>query len=201
MATKYISAAETAKLIRAALKEAFPGVKFSVRSSTYSGGASVSIGWTDGPNTKQVEAVTGAFKGAYFDGSIDYKGSVYAMLDGEPVHFGADYINTSREYSDEMVERAIATLRGRYPANMAHLTEQPTAAGWRVNAYWNVLLCNGHHMYDSVQEHISRELQKRSTILAQASKTAARAFITHDDGYSRMCGAGHSATMVANEAR
>jgi hypothetical protein len=201
MGTKYISAAETAKLIRAALKEAFPGVKFSVRSSTYSGGSSINIGWTDGPNDKQVKAVVSSFEGGYFDASIDYKGSVYAMLDGEQVSFAPDFIFTSREYSDAMIERAIVTLRGRYPVNMARLTEQPTAAGWRVNAYWNVLLCNGHHMHDSVQEHIGRELQKRSTILAQASKTAARAFITHDDGYSRMCGAGHSATMVANEAR
>lgn len=36
---KYLSCAETAKLLRQALKESFPGVKFSVRSSVYSGGA------------------------------------------------------------------------------------------------------------------------------------------------------------------
>ena len=41
--TKYFTCAETAKLIRQSLKEAFPGVKFSVRSSTYSGGASIDV--------------------------------------------------------------------------------------------------------------------------------------------------------------
>ena len=69
----YLSAAETAKLVRKALKGKFPGVKFSVRSSTYSGGASVSIGWTDGPTTAEVDAVTGIFAGASFDGMIDLK--------------------------------------------------------------------------------------------------------------------------------
>lgn len=69
----YLSCAETAKLIRAALKRAFPGAKFSVRSNTYSGGASIDIGWTDGPIPAEVEAVTGAYSGADFDGMIDLK--------------------------------------------------------------------------------------------------------------------------------
>lgn len=43
MATKYLSCAETAKLIRQALKEAFPDMKFGVRSKTYSGGASIDV--------------------------------------------------------------------------------------------------------------------------------------------------------------
>jgi Large polyvalent protein associated domain 29 len=53
---KYLSCADTAKLIRAALKKTFLRVKFSVRSKTYSGGASVTVHWTDGPTAKQVDA-------------------------------------------------------------------------------------------------------------------------------------------------
>ena len=45
METKYLSCAETAKLVRTALKKNFPGVKFSVRSSVYSGGASIDVSW------------------------------------------------------------------------------------------------------------------------------------------------------------
>lgn len=45
---KYLSCAETAKLVRQSLKEAFPKVKFSVKSSTYSGGASIRAYWLDG---------------------------------------------------------------------------------------------------------------------------------------------------------
>lgn len=38
MSNKYISCKDTAVMMRKALKEAFPGVKFSVRSDVYSGG-------------------------------------------------------------------------------------------------------------------------------------------------------------------
>ena len=66
--TGYLSCAETAKLIRRDLREAFPGVKFSVRSDTYSGGASIDIRWTDGPRTAKVEPITERYQGAGFDG-------------------------------------------------------------------------------------------------------------------------------------
>lgn len=71
MKTQYLSCAETAKLIRAALKCAFPATKFSVKSKTYSGGASINVDWTDGPTDKMVSAVTEQFSGGHFDGSID----------------------------------------------------------------------------------------------------------------------------------
>lgn len=73
--TTYLSCAETAKLVRKALAEAFPGVKFSVRSDTYSMGASIRVHWTDGPRSKEVEGVTRRFHGSDFDGSIDLKSS------------------------------------------------------------------------------------------------------------------------------
>lgn len=69
----YLSCAETAKLVRGALKKAFPGVKFSVRSHTYAGGASIDVRWTDGPQVDVVDAVISQYKGADFDGMIDLK--------------------------------------------------------------------------------------------------------------------------------
>ncbi len=71
----YLSCAETAKLVRAALKQHFPDQKFSVRSSTYSMGASIRVGWTDGPQTADVDAVVKMFAGSGFDGMIDLKTS------------------------------------------------------------------------------------------------------------------------------
>ena len=44
---RYISLADTAKLVRAALAANFPGTKFYVRSDSYSGGASIDV-WYDG---------------------------------------------------------------------------------------------------------------------------------------------------------
>ena len=102
-----ISTPETAKLIRKALRESFHGVKTSVRSSSYAGGSSVRVSWTDGPTTAQVEAVAGAFCGGYFDGMIDYKGSLYHRLDGEPVHMGPDFVFCDRDHSIAAITRAI----------------------------------------------------------------------------------------------
>lgn len=69
----HLSCAETAKAVRAALKRAFPTTKFSVRSSHYSMGASIDVTWTDGPTSKQVDAVVKVYEGAGFDGMIDMK--------------------------------------------------------------------------------------------------------------------------------
>lgn len=112
--SKYLSCAETAKLVRQALKESFHGVKFGVKSKVYAGGASITVSWEDGPNTKQVDGVLDVFEGAYFDGMIDYKGSRYAKLDGEEVHFGADFIHTSRDNSDPIVRRIVERVANDY---------------------------------------------------------------------------------------
>ncbi|WP_109479903.1 LPD29 domain-containing protein [Paraburkholderia sp. C35] len=197
--TLYLSCAETAKLVRAALKEAFPGVKFSVRSSTYSMGASIRVGWVDGPNTKQVDAVVGGFSGSYFDGSIDYKGSVYHMTttpEGfQQVSMGADSVHTSREHSDEAVTRACEAVYRRYLGNFeADGVACPTVEQYRKGALWNVRLSGLHGWnHRNLQDEVNEALWKHSFVMrVQKSTTAARFFVTHDDGYSMSCGSGHS---------
>ena len=84
MEPDYLSAADTAKLVRAALKRGFPGARFSVRSATYAGGASIDVAWMDGPPSKLVEGVVGQFAGGRFDSMIDMKIGVqhWLMPDG-----------------------------------------------------------------------------------------------------------------------
>ncbi|QIE30387.1 LPD29 domain-containing protein [Caballeronia sp. SBC2] len=199
MTTKYFTCAETAKLIRQSLKEAFSGAKFSVRSSAYSGGASISVSWTDGPNPAQVESITRGFKAAYFDGSIDYQGSIHHMMDGQQVHFGADYITTSRHYSDAAIQRAIDYLSRRYAGNFKESrVSKPTVEQFRSGELYRVQL-EGLHWdgSSSVQTMIHAALDKHTDGLkVNASATAGKKFITHDDGYSRQCGAGFSAVSV-----
>ena len=77
---EYIGCVETAKLLRKALKAKFPGIKFSVKSALYSGGASIDISWMDGPTGKMVDAVAQPFGGSGFDGMIDLKYSKDAFL-------------------------------------------------------------------------------------------------------------------------
>lgn len=74
MDKQYLSCAQTAKLVRKALREAFPDTEFSVRSKTYSGGASIRVSYSD-PFLCSfcVERVTSGFAGADFDGMVDLK--------------------------------------------------------------------------------------------------------------------------------
>lgn len=80
MEKRYLSCADTAKLVRKALAAEFPGQKFSVRSHTYAGGASIDVSWTDGPTAAQVDRILNKFESARFDGSIDMQVSVSHWL-------------------------------------------------------------------------------------------------------------------------
>jgi hypothetical protein len=175
--TNYISCADTAKLLRAALKETFDGIKFAVRSKTYTGGASITIEWTDGPNTAQVKTVADAFEGAYFDGGIDYQGTKYHKLDGVEVHFGANFIFESRQYSDAMVTRAIAAVVRQYGG-----CEMKTVEDYRRGRCWAGLWTQsgGCDMERALNQHLSRMSDR---LHVGASPTLARLAFAGDDGY------------------
>jgi hypothetical protein len=111
---KSYSTTETATLIRAELKSAFPGVKFSVKSKSYSGGSSINVSWTDGPTAKEVDRVAGQFAGASFDGMIDLKSYHDSTFRGETVRFGADYVFTNRKVSTELLQRAVRYINQKY---------------------------------------------------------------------------------------
>lgn len=90
---RYVTLADTAKLVRLAVARAFPGVKFYVRSSSYSMGSSITVYW-DGrdrytndaplkagmPSSADVSDVIDAFAGKNFDGMIDLAYAVSAWL-------------------------------------------------------------------------------------------------------------------------
>jgi len=96
--SQYLSCAETAKLIGPALKAAFPGVKFSVRSHTYAGGASIDIDWTDGPTQKTVDRLA--------DDLIP--DAEHGLRE---VHFGADFVFCHRSSSPELIARVVPLAR------------------------------------------------------------------------------------------
>lgn len=186
---KSLSCAETAKLVRQALRESFPGVKFSVRSSTYSMGASITVNWTDGPNATQVESVAGVFAGSYFDGSIDYKGYLRHVMDGEEVSFGADSIHCTRHYSDAAVNRAIDRVMRKYSGNFERDgIARPTVEQYRSGNLRSVQL-SGLHYYGGqcVQSEISQVLASASDRLTgNTSNLAARVIHVGNDGYSQV---------------
>lgn len=132
----YLSVTETAKLVRAALKKSFPSVKFSVRSDSYAGGASIRVFWTDGPTRKDVEAIIKQFEGGGFDGMQDlkYSYSHWMLPDGTTVlassthnldggvinekphpdaalvHFGADFVFAERKLTPDLMRKVAAEV-------------------------------------------------------------------------------------------
>lgn len=150
--SRYIDVTDSAKLIRLALKAKFPGVKFSVHSSRYAGGASIDIKYVDGPALVDVRKVTDPFAGASFDGMIDMQSYVssYILSDGtvtygraaelfslyggevEEVRFGSDYVHVSRDYSDEFLEKAVEVFNETHGPSKMFI--QQTKWGLRIKS-------------------------------------------------------------------
>ena len=116
-----------AKNIRHELKQAFPGVKFSVTTSRFSGGDSLRVRWTDGPTIDRVSEITRKYKGGNFNGSEDlYEYNDSAWIDA----FGdANYMSLDRDYS---------------PKIQQWINEQIAKFGY--NDHWN----NPHRILDEL---------------------------------------------------
>jgi len=114
---EYLSCADTAKLLRQALRRTFSEVTFSVRSETYAGGASIDVSWTDGPTAQAVKALADQFAGADFDAMQDLKTYRAPDLVPDPeygvreIHFGADFVFCNRTTSDELAAKILDRVR------------------------------------------------------------------------------------------
>ena len=100
------SAANCATAIREELKNNFPNVKFSVKSSNFAGGDSVGVAWSDGPTTEQIEKITKKYAYGRFDSMEDLSYSVHN--DALPQ---AKYTQTRREISDNINKVVFDALR------------------------------------------------------------------------------------------
>jgi hypothetical protein len=106
---KKSSSANCAAAIREELKKEFPTVKFSVKSSNFSGGDSVRVHWENGPTTDEVEVFTRKYQYGRFDGMTDmyeYTNSIENLPQSK-------YVSTSREISEEVknvVREAVKNL-------------------------------------------------------------------------------------------
>lgn len=141
-----------AKNIRKELAEAFPGVKFSVRCSRFSGGNSIDVSWTDGPTSNRVEAIIGKYKDGDFDGMTDSYN--YLRDDWTAKYGGAKYVHTRREHSDKMVSLAIDHLGAEYGRDRL-----PTVEDYRSGKAYNWTPIIGAALHrDSWQSLIGRWL-------------------------------------------
>lgn len=131
-----VSLDDTLKLMRAALKVAFPAVKFSITRSRGTGYGYVHVTWTDGPSGSKVSAITNQYEGSRFDGMTDYEDSINQEVHGECIHYGTRGISAERHTSPAFARRLLAQVLAYYkPDDAPTLIEY---AGWNGKPAWKL---------------------------------------------------------------
>jgi hypothetical protein len=104
--------ARAAASIKRELRDLFPGVDFSVRSSSYSGGNSVDVSWSMGPTSEEVDAILGKYESGRFDGMTDcYNYDNSAHADAVEIVLGqTKYAHGARHFPDAIYERIARDL-------------------------------------------------------------------------------------------
>jgi hypothetical protein len=99
-----LTPAESSKLLKRELREAFPGTTFSMRLSRGTGYGSVNVRWADGPSYREVERVAGRWEGKSFDGMTDstsyHRRQVGTAKDGTPLISGLGYVLLNHDMSE-----------------------------------------------------------------------------------------------------
>lgn len=135
--------AAAAQAIRQDLKKAFPGVKFQVRSRSFSMGSSVDVGWTDGPTRSEVDRIIGRYQYGHFDGRQDlYENS--NMRDDLPQ---VKHVLGQRSMSDQVRAELLSYVAERFVG--AEDSESVTENAGPVLRWW-------------LQERVWREFDERS---------------------------------------
>ena len=135
--------ARAAANIREELHRAYPGIKFSVKSQSYSGGDSVDVYWVMGPTEKEVDVIISKYKDGYFDGMQDmhiHDNSVeHAAVDA--VLGSVKHVFGHREYTFD-AESTVA----------AYICDQRGVTCPEKNKWWETTLpCCGYNLSQLVQ--------------------------------------------------
>lgn len=126
--TDLYSGTLASKNIRASLKRSFPGIKFSVRKRHF---GTIAIHWTDGPTQSQVDEAIRPYRSGYYCTNEDRH--ISEPSPWNTVFGGAEYLQTSRDTSPALVERAIDTLFATLSAPLAGI-ERPTPEQYKAGS-------------------------------------------------------------------
>lgn len=101
--------AQVAKIIRKELGISFPKIKFTVRSSGFSGGNDVNIDYTNGIPAKEIEKIVNKYESGTFDGMTDCYNYDY-----NKTGVTSKYIFVNRHISDDVWEKTKEKLASMY---------------------------------------------------------------------------------------
>ena len=129
--------------LRKLLKKEFPGIVFSVKSESYSGGDSISVHWTDAATNDAVDKFADLFEECSFDGMQDLeidRDNIFADIFG-----GAKYVNAQRTVSNEKFEETAKEMgydakfiNGRFEGLAYGEDEMIRRATWAKSFYTKV---------------------------------------------------------------
>lgn len=98
------------KAIRKELKETFEGTKFSVRSSSFAGGDSISVEWIDGPTYDVVMRMIGKYQYGKYKSCCD----IYEITNEREDIPQTKYILANREISNDIEVDALEICKEKY---------------------------------------------------------------------------------------
>lgn len=138
------SHARGAKNLKKLLQAAFPGVQFKVSSKSYSGGDSIDASWTDGPTTKDVEAISGKFSEGSFNGMEDmYESTDVPEREAFNAVMGsAKYVFAHRSYNNLTRDAVAGLVKDSYgiPAEASYYSTMIPQLNQYLDRYVNGLL-------------------------------------------------------------
>lgn len=90
--------AAAAAAIKVELSKAYPGIKFSAKSESFSMGDSVHVGWVDGPNEEEVNDIIKKYQYGSFNGMED----MYEYTNSRSDLPQSKYVSGSRSLSNDL---------------------------------------------------------------------------------------------------
>jgi hypothetical protein len=123
--------AQTASAIRKELRAKFPGIKFVVRSSTFSMGNAVDIEWVDGVHTSEVDKIVNKYQYGNFNGMID----LYEYSNKRNDIPQVKYVMTQRTISFELAKKTLEKIKDRFDLQIKIVDNGISEYPYKHNSY------------------------------------------------------------------
>lgn len=139
--------ARAAANMRTELAKAFPGIKFTVKSKSFSGGDSIDVDWEMGPTEKEVKEITSKYEDGHFDGMQDmyiHDASAFKKAVGR-VLGDIKYCSEHRDYGIGIYSKMRDII-------LSHYNLPPVlSAEWPGDTDWHDIDCQGRTCWELVR--------------------------------------------------
>lgn len=143
--------AAAAQQIRAILKDKYPNVRFTVRSSSFSMGDNINVGWTDGPTREKVDSLICQYQYGHFNGMDD----LYENTNSRDDIPQTKYLFCNRSMSNEVYRELVAFVNDKWGYHL-ELTTDPRFGQLYINPATDEHTGTGWASHSVHQEFVKR---------------------------------------------